>query len=34
LEARLLEKTLSNDEVAALGVASQIFYNATNSVSP
>jgi len=27
LEARLLEKTLSNDEVAALGVASQIFYN-------
>jgi len=29
LEARLLEKTLSNDEVAALGVASQIFYNAS-----
>ena len=27
LESRLLEKTLSNDEVAALGVASQIFYN-------
>lgn len=29
LEARLLEKTLNNDEVAALGVASQIFYNAS-----
>ena len=29
LEARLLEKTLSNDEIAALGVASQIFYNAS-----
>jgi hypothetical protein len=29
LEARLLERTLSNDEVAALGVASQIFYNAS-----
>lgn len=29
LEARLLEKTLSNDELAALGVSSQIFYNAS-----
>ena len=29
LEARLLERTLSNDEVAALGIASQIFYNAS-----
>ncbi len=31
LEARLLEKTLSNDEVAALGVASQVFHNAGKS---
>jgi hypothetical protein len=29
LEARLLERTLSNDEVAALGIASQVFYNAS-----
>ena len=30
VEARLLEKLMDDNEVAALGVASQIFYKATN----
>ena len=31
VEARLLEKLMNNDEVAALGITSQVFFKATTS---